>query len=144
MMFSQRQTGRIIKTFSKIFVVDNRGQMIVSFSIISPLGFDPQLPTIVPWNHISSRAQVPFQGCVSLSDIIIYTLLDFGPDHPSLEITREDVEDKSGSLLKCEECGISCAGKSHYDVHIRSHTGERPYICKICGFGFTQKVNLIS
>ena len=48
MLFSQRQIGRVIKTFSKIFVVDNRGRMIVSFSIIPPLGFDPRLPTIVP------------------------------------------------------------------------------------------------
>ena len=48
-------------------------------------------------------------------------------------------EDKSKNLIKCEECGLTCAGRSHYNVHIRSHTGERPYICHICGFGFTQK-----
>ncbi|CAG5088288.1 Oidioi.mRNA.OKI2018_I69.PAR.g11800.t2.cds [Oikopleura dioica] len=58
------------------------------------------------------------------------------------EENGEDDQERSGSLIKCEECGISCAGKSHYDVHIRSHTGERPYICKVCGFGFTQKGNL--
>ena len=61
-------------------------------------------------------------------------------EQPALEKTHLDSDEKPGSLIKCEECGIMCAGKSHYDVHIRSHTGERPYICKICGFGFTQKV----
>ena len=50
-------------------------------------------------------------------------------------------EKLQGSMIKCEECGIACAGKSHYNMHIRTHTGERPYICKICRFGFTQKVN---
>ena len=51
-------------------------------------------------------------------------------------------DDKSKNLIKCEECGLTCAGRSHYNVHIRSHTGERPYICHICGFGFTQKENV--
>ena len=66
--------------------------------------------------------------------------LDFGADQPAVDKMHGEIDDKSSSLIKCEECGIMCAGKSHYDVHIRSHTGERPYICKICGFGFTQKV----
>lgn len=52
-------------------------------------------------------------------------------------------EEKQKNLIKCEECGLTCAGRSHYNVHIRSHTGERPYICHVCGFGFTQKVRFI-
>ncbi len=28
--------------------------------------------------------------------------------------------------------------KSQYELHVRKHTGERPYRCHICAAGFTQ------
>ena len=55
---------------------------------------------------------------------------------------NSDNSSRNLNLIKCEQCGLICAGQSHYQVHIRSHTGERPYKCSICGVAFTQKGNL--
>ena len=40
---------------------------------------------------------------------------------------KKDPARKNGrnlNLITCEECGLICAGQSHYNVHIRSHTGK--------------------
>ncbi|KOS39675.1 hypothetical protein ACN38_g9482 [Penicillium nordicum] len=41
-------------------------------------------------------------------------------------------------------CGKSFAQKTHLDIHIRAHTGDKPFICKepSCGQRFSQQGNL--
>jgi KRAB domain-containing zinc finger protein len=36
----------------------------------------------------------------------------------------------------CSECGKSFAMKDYLEAHMRSHTGEKTYPCKICGQSF--------
>ncbi|XP_060691983.1 sal-like protein 4 [Hemiscyllium ocellatum] len=43
---------------------------------------------------------------------------------------------------KCKFCGKVFGNDSALQIHIRSHTGERPYKCNICGNRFTTKGNL--
>lgn len=43
---------------------------------------------------------------------------------------------------RCRYCGKVFGSDSALQIHIRSHTGERPYKCNICGNRFTTKGNL--
>ena len=43
----------------------------------------------------------------------------------------------------CHICFKVFACNSALEIHIRSHTKERPFKCKVCDRGFSTKVSII-
>ncbi|KAI4455349.1 zinc finger protein [Holotrichia oblita] len=42
----------------------------------------------------------------------------------------------------CEVCGLKCASNANLIEHMRTHTGDRPFSCEMCGKGFAQRSTL--
>lgn len=53
-------------------------------------------------------------------------------------------KEKKVYTYECKSCGKKCKNSSSYVIHMRTHTGERPYYCGYCGVGFKQVTHLKS
>lgn len=57
-------------------------------------------------------------------------------------LTSSSSTSSSSFKHRCQLCGKIFGSDSAVQIHMRSHTGERPYRCNICGNRFSTKGNL--
>uniref|UniRef100_A0A668AA62 Sal-like protein 1 n=1 Tax=Myripristis murdjan TaxID=586833 RepID=A0A668AA62_9TELE len=97
----------------------------------------------------TARFEETFQSLVNSSTLKLRTstivpmdlkLLKWAKDSPS--VTRNLRERGVFKNTACDICGKNFACQSALDIHYRSHTKERPYICTTCNRGFSTKGNL--
>ncbi|GAB1598468.1 sal-like protein 3 [Argonauta hians] len=73
-------------------------------------------------------------------DVAGFPMSSVFPLAPALDLRPKNVEGKTNTT--CYICFKTFACKSALDIHIRSHTKERPFKCEVCDRSFSTKGNM--
>ncbi|CAB1322834.1 unnamed protein product, partial [Coregonus sp. 'balchen'] len=103
----------------------------------------PRLPQPPPSNQTLSSAE-PSIGTI-VQDLNALTALAKQRKGKPPNVTYFEPKSSSEEAFfkhKCRFCAKVFGSDSALQIHLRSHTGERPYKCNICGIRFSTRGNL--
>ncbi|XP_054271390.1 ichor [Macrosteles quadrilineatus] len=159
---SRLQNGPPIKPELTYTLVPNCTKQEVTYSLVS------ECPS--PSSSTQYLAHSPPGHVVSTSDLVRYNPVHSSRPSPELQVsfphtTTPSKKSKNRSRSKtaaatstvvyseglgkekpvhrCNICNRGFLNKSNIKVHLRTHTGEKPFRCEVCGKAFRQKAHLI-
>ncbi|KAJ3077693.1 hypothetical protein HDU99_001024, partial [Rhizoclosmatium hyalinum] len=93
--------------------------------------------TFAQYDHLANHSchSSPSASSISLPPSI-------KPAAPKRPLKAWELEFAPHKKVPCEVCGSMFTSSANKNVHMRSHTGERPFKCKICPATFTVSSHL--
>ncbi|KAL4658750.1 sal-like protein 1 [Arapaima gigas] len=92
--------------------------------------------------HKALLLENPGSGLMQVSSVGALDLTFCNPQKDPLSMLFSFRERGTLKNTVCDICGKTFACQSALDIHYRSHTKERPFICTACNRGFSTKGNL--
>ncbi|XP_073321358.1 sal-like protein 1a [Pagrus major] len=132
-LHSQLSTSSLAKSSTPAF-----GMRSLLSSAVNPL-----LPQPPPGNPLFSSS-LPSVGTTveDLNSLAALAQRTKGKPPNVTSFEHKSSTDEAFFKHKCRFCGKVFGSDSALQIHLRSHTGERPYKCNICGNRFSTRGNL--
>ncbi|RWS28427.1 sal-like protein 1 [Leptotrombidium deliense] len=119
-----------------VALTDDGSQIPLNASEISPSA--PNEPNTL--ELLQRHTEQALQNTMSGSSFLVNGISGIGSSD-FLKFRKDGKEDPS-FRHRCRFCGKVFGSDSALQIHIRSHTGERPFKCNVCGNRFSTKGNL--
>ena len=98
-------------------------------------------------NNVASNPSNALIGCKrQIVDNGVYAGGNFADKQPPLKRTKTDHEDEQTNtdIYECNVCHYTSTRSSNFRIHLRTHTGVKPFACEVpgCGYASSQHSNL--